>query len=52
MSDISMCEGAGEKLCEKCYRKNAVPNEYRQSWIDPLYKDDACPMFYEMEIKK
>jgi hypothetical protein len=39
MPDITMCkgklqpEGTPYPLCSSCYRKNATPSEYRQSYF-------------------
>lgn len=33
MSDITMCEGTGCPMRESCYRYNAEPNPYRQSYF-------------------
>lgn len=33
MSDITMCEGTGCPFRDSCYRYNAEPNPYRQSYF-------------------
>lgn len=46
MADISMCEGNGCPLKEKCYRFTAIPNEYRQAYfVEPPYIGDDCDFF-------
>ena len=46
MPDITMCQGAGERACEKCYRKQATVNGEHQSWIAaPPWKNGDCPYF-------
>ena len=49
MPDIIMCQGAGEQLCERCYRKTATPDGDHQSWFAaPQWKNGDCPYFIEM----
>lgn len=49
--DGVMCDGTGCPMRESCYRYNAEPNPYRQSyfmevplkWLDPPYKLPDIP---------
>lgn len=50
MSDITMCKSpANDGLCKDCYRKNAIPNEYRQAYFIqiPLQKDGTCEEYWQ-----
>lgn len=47
MADISMCVGVpGVDLCDRCYRKRAVPNPRWQSYVAPEYNGE-CENFIE-----
>jgi hypothetical protein len=39
MADITMCEGTNCPLRHNCYRVNAIPNEFRQSYFTELPYD-------------
>lgn len=46
MPDITMCHGTDNKLCQTCYRKNVMPNPYRQAYFNnPLMEDDKCEYY-------
>lgn len=57
MSDIAMCEGTGCPMRESCYRYNAEPNPYRQSyfmvvplkWVGLLQQGSHNPIVAECE---
>ena len=48
MADITMCKGTTKEICVHCYRKNATPNEYRQSYFMdiPIKEDGTCPEYW------
>lgn len=51
MPDITMCEGGGCDLKSTCYRHNAEPNPYRQSYFaEPPFKKKmggtACECYW------
>ena len=53
MPDISMCSNQFCPLKEKCYRFNAKPNEFRQSYGMFEFKDGVCDYFWDINpIKK
>lgn len=50
MADITMCKGSkDEVLCKTCYRKNAIPNEFRQSYFIeiPIKSEGTCEYHWE-----
>ena len=49
MPDISMCSGLKCPLKDKCYRKTAKPNPYRQSMFSkpPVKEDNSCDYFWD-----
>ena len=48
MPDITMCEGTGCKVKDKCYRHTAEPHPYRQSWfMNVPGKDKTCEYYWE-----
>ena len=57
MSDIAMCKGTGCPLASSCYRYNAEPNPYRQSyfmevplkWVDFVQEGSHNPIVAECE---
>lgn len=52
MADITMCNGKGCPLSYKCYRHNAKPTYFRQSYFkEPPYKDGKCNMLWEEDRK-
>ena len=52
MPDISMCANDECPMAKKCYRHEAKPNEYLQSWthFKPT-SDTRCDHFMEIWIK-
>jgi hypothetical protein len=58
MADITMCKGVDNPMCVNCYRKNATPNEYRQSYfIEPPMIEGQCDEYWhypktDNQIKK
>ena len=48
MADITMCNGMGCNLRDKCYRYTATPNEYRQPYFlnEPI-RDGKCDYLWE-----
>ncbi len=51
MPDITMCEDRDCPKRKECYRFNAKPSEFRQSWFteSPRKKDSLeCRMFWEI----
>jgi hypothetical protein len=48
MPDITMCQGAGDPLCEKCCRKMATPDGEHQSWFTAPPWDGNCEYFIEI----
>ena len=48
MSDISMCQQSGCPKSWECWRYNAPPDKYRQSYISPEFTDNGCNMFWDM----
>ena len=52
MPDISMCTGKDCSLKKDCYRFNANPSKFRQSYLaKPPIKDDNCD-YYWPEIEE
>jgi hypothetical protein len=50
MADITMCEGKGCELKSTCYRHNATPNEYRQSYFtESPIKDGQCDEYWKLK---
>ena len=49
MCDISMCSNGFCPLKEECYRFNAKPNEFRQSYGQFEFRDGNCDHFWEMK---
>jgi hypothetical protein len=49
MPDIAMCRDTLCKSKETCYRFKAIPNEYRQSYLNTNREEDAinCNMYWE-----
>ena len=55
MPDISMCKGGKCPQKKDCYRHNAKPSEFRQSFfVTPPYnwETKSCTEFWEDEYKK
>lgn len=53
MADITMCEGKGCTVKDKCYRHTAKACEYYQSYfLDPPGKDDKCKYFWKEKRQK
>jgi hypothetical protein len=52
MADITMCKGGENNKCNTCYRKQAVPNEYRQSYFiqSPMLNDGTCSEYWNHEL--
>lgn len=60
MPDISMCNGFVEAdgskthMCNQCYRHNATPSEYRQSYFTtpPMIHlhDSRCCEYFWMDV--
>jgi hypothetical protein len=50
MADITMCKGHGCPLAKQCYRHNATPSGFTQSWamFDEAPKDERgeCSYFW------
>ena len=48
MADITMCNGVGCKLRDKCYRYTATPDEYSQPYFlnEPI-EDGKCDYLLE-----
>jgi hypothetical protein len=46
-----MCKGTNDFKCEVCYRKNATPNEFRQSYfvIVPMKDDGTCDEYWNRQ---
>jgi len=50
MPDISMCNDYSCPQFDKCYRAQAKPNEYRQSYFKDSPRDkDGCNYFWPLE---
>ena len=52
MPDISMCSGDNCPIRKKCYRHNAKPSEFRQSYfVDAPYDPEkkTCDYFWNDE---
>lgn len=51
MADITMCRGDGCPKAENCYRYNAQPNEFHQSYfmLVPIEEDGTCEYFWDDE---
>lgn len=49
MADIAMCKGTQDEKCSTCVRKNATPNEFRQSYfaIVPMKPDGSCEYYWK-----
>lgn len=52
MADIAMCKDILCKSKETCYRFMAIPNEYRQDYINTNREEDAINCSKYWEIKK
>lgn len=55
MPDISMCPGTNCPLREDCYRYQAKPDKYYQSYFTEVPYDDFhkdCDFYWKMEEKK
>lgn len=53
MPDITMCSGEGCPLKDDCWRHNATPNEYRQSFfVTPPYDAESndCVYFWVSDL--
>lgn len=54
MADITMCKGNEEDTsnqCNTCYRKHAMPNEFRQSFLTKVPLEDpsvSCPIHWRI----
>ena len=53
MPDITMCNGIGCNIKERCYRHTAKPTPFMQSYFidSPIKKDNYCEYFWEAELK-
>lgn len=49
--DISMCSNGFCPLKEECYRFNAKPNDFRQTYGQFEFKDGNCDHFWEITTK-
>lgn len=49
MPDISMCSGKNCLMKETCYRYNAKPSEFMQTYFcePPLKEDKTCDYYWE-----
>lgn len=49
MADIAMCKDTLCKSKETCYRFKAIPNEYRQAYLNTNREEDAinCSKYLE-----
>lgn len=45
MADISMCADAECPSRVHCYRFRAIPNEYRQSYMDFKHEGERCEAY-------
>lgn len=50
--DISMCENTSCPSKETCYRFKAVPNEYRQSYMEFKVKEGEKKCYHYMKLRK
>lgn len=55
MPDITMCSGIGCEKRETCFRAQAEPNKWRQSYFvaSPIIKDEetgeeTCPYYWKI----
>lgn len=53
MPDIAMCEGKDCPSKNKCYRYLAVPDQYRQAYMDfnARRQGDKCDRFWPVDEK-
>lgn len=53
MPDIAMCRDVLCKSKETCYRFKAIPNKYRQAYLNTNREEDAvnCNMYWEITNK-
>ena len=49
MADISMCAGEGCEVKETCYRSQATPSKYRQSYIKPDIQKKDCDYYWNLQ---
>ena len=54
MTDITMCKGTTESICQYCYRRTATPNEYRQSYFMqiPMTREGTCDEYFDKKEVK
>ena len=53
MPDITLCDGVGCPLAQKCYRVNATINSTNQSWfVEAPYQNGKCEHFWDIDWKK
>ncbi len=53
MPDITMCQGNDCPIKHKCYRHEAKPSEYRQSYFSEVpYESDDCDYFWDNKERK
>ena len=52
MSDITMCEGIGCPIREKCYRYMAIDDRIQYYFIKTPFKYDFCGKFISAEEEK
>jgi len=53
MPDICMCKGKDHNLCKTCYRRNAIPSEFRQSYfVNPPLNKNKCEYYWNDEGMK
>jgi hypothetical protein len=49
MPDISMCNGVGCKLKNRCYRFKAIPSDYQSYFsIAPVNEDGTCDYLWKI----
>lgn len=50
MADLTMCTDKDCPLKDKCYRFNALVNEYRQAYFAEKVREwDKCDYFYDRQ---
>lgn len=50
MPDITMCNGTGCEIKEKCYRYRATPSDFRQSYfLNSPNKGLECDYYWNYE---
>jgi len=52
MADITMCSGKNCPLAETCYRYNATPSKFWQSYFtEPPIKNGKCEYYWEVKTE-